>query len=82
MPKFIKRIVMMENLSETEFALQTGNDSFLPKYFIEISDLMRKKIENRKIYQSELGNHPFSRSINATKILPHFKKGEGLAVSF
>jgi hypothetical protein len=45
MPKFIKRIVMIETLSETEFALQPGKDSFIPKYFVEISDLMRKKIE-------------------------------------
>ena len=69
---------MMENLSETEFALQPGKDSFIPKYFVEISDLMREKIEIMKIYQSELGNHPFSRSIDSTKIRHHFRKGEGV----
>ena len=31
-----------------------------------------------KIYQSECGTHPFSRSLDLTKILHHFKKGEGV----
>jgi len=59
---FIKKIYMMETLSETEFALSTKEDSFIPNVFVDISDFMDKKIEIMKIFDSEIGEHPFPRS--------------------
>ncbi|MDD3597875.1 PIG-L deacetylase family protein [Sulfuricurvum sp.] len=59
---FIKKIYMMETLSETEFAPGTKEDSFIPNVFVDISDFMERKIEIMKIYASEIAEHPFPRS--------------------
>ena len=59
---FIKKIYMMETLSETEFAPSIKEDSFVPNVFIDISNYMDKKIEIMKVYESEIGEHPFPRS--------------------
>ncbi len=59
---FIKKIYMMETLSETEFAPSTKEDSFIPNVFVDISDFMDKKIEIMKVYESEIAEHPFPRS--------------------
>lgn len=59
---FIKKIYMMETLSETEFAPSTKEDSFIPNVFIDISEYFEKKIEIMKIFSSEIAPHPFPRS--------------------
>jgi len=59
---FIKKIYMMETLSETEFAPSTKEDSFVPNVFVDISGFMEKKIKIMKVYESEIGTHPFPRS--------------------
>jgi N-acetylglucosamine malate deacetylase 1 len=59
---FIKKIYMIETLSETEFAPSTKEDSFIPNSFIDISEYMDKKIEIMKIFESEIAEHPFPRS--------------------
>lgn len=59
---FIKKIYMMETLSETEFAPSTKEDSFVPNVFTNISDFFNKKIEIMNIYESEMAEHPFPRS--------------------
>lgn len=58
---FIKKILTMEILSETDFAPKGEN--FSPNYFVDVSEYMDKKIDILKIYKSELGEHPFPRSI-------------------
>lgn len=58
----IKKIYMMEILSETEFAPSTKEDSFIPNVFVDISDCFDKKLEIMRVYQSEIGAHPFPRS--------------------
>ena len=59
---FIKKIYMMETLSETEFAPSTKEDSFIPNVFVDISEFFEKKIEIMKIFESEILEHPFPRS--------------------
>jgi LmbE family N-acetylglucosaminyl deacetylase len=66
---FIKKIYMIETLSETEFAPSTKEDSFIPNVFVDISDFMDKKIEIMKIFESEISEHPFPRSIRNLKAL-------------
>lgn len=58
----IKKIYMMETLSETEFAPSTKEDSFIPNVFVDISEHFEKKLEIMRVYQSEIGAHPFPRS--------------------
>ncbi|MDD3324212.1 MAG: PIG-L family deacetylase [Sulfurospirillaceae bacterium] len=59
---FIKKIYMMETLSETEFAPSTKEDSFIPNVFVDISEFFEKKIEIMKVFKSEMAEHPFPRS--------------------
>lgn len=66
---FIKKIYMMETLSETEFVPSTKEDSFIPNTFVDISAYFEKKIEIMKIFKSEISMHPFPRSERNLKSL-------------
>ena len=66
---FIKKIYMVETLSETEFAPSTKEDSFIPNIFVDISEFMNKKIEIMKVFESEIAEYPFPRSIRNLKAL-------------
>ena len=66
---FIKKIYMMETLSETEFAPSVKEDSFIPNVYVDISKFFEKKLEIMRIYESELGTHPFPRSEKNLKAL-------------
>ncbi|WP_375724883.1 PIG-L family deacetylase [Arcobacter sp. KX21116] len=66
---FIKKIYMMETLSETEFAPSTKEDSFIPNVFSDVSEFFEKKIEIMKIFKSEIEEHPFPRSERNLKAL-------------
>ncbi|MFH1310456.1 MAG: PIG-L family deacetylase, partial [Candidatus Omnitrophota bacterium] len=81
----IKKIAMMEILSETEFAPSTKEDSFVPNMFVDITDYVDSKIEVFNIYKSEIGNHPFPRSERNIRALSTFRgatAGCGYAESF
>jgi len=66
---FIKKIYMMETLSETEFAPATKEDSFIPNVFVDISEYMDKKLEIMRVFESEIAQHPFPRSERNIKAL-------------
>lgn len=70
---FIKMILMMETISETEFGPAGVADSFSPNYFVDISGFLDKKIDIMKIYERELGMHPFPRSAENIKALAVFR---------
>lgn len=48
---FIKKILMYETISETDFS---PIKSFLPNYFVDISYFCKKKIEAMHIYKTEI----------------------------
>ena len=70
---FIKKLYMMETLSETEFSLSTKEDSFVPNVFVDISEFMDKKIKLMNIYESEIGKHPFPRSERNIRALATYR---------
>ncbi|MEY8414987.1 PIG-L family deacetylase [Tissierella praeacuta] len=57
----IKKVLVMEIISETDFSYNPT--AFRPNYFIDITKYVDKKIEIMKVYESELKEHPFPRSI-------------------
>jgi len=59
---FLKKIYMMETLSETEFAPCINGANFAPNVFVDISDYLEKKVEIMKNYVSEMSSHPFPRN--------------------
>lgn len=63
----IKQIMTMEIISETEFG--GPRNPFIPNYYIDITNYMDKKIQAMEIYNTELGQFPFPRSIENIKAL-------------
>jgi len=66
---FVKQVLLYECISETEFAPAIPERVFQPNYFVDISGLFDRKKEIMKIYESELGEHPFPRSLRNIEAL-------------
>lgn len=78
---FIKQVLMYECISETEFAPNLPEKVFIPNYFVDISEYMNEKLEIMKIYDSEIGKHPFPRSIKNIEALAIFR-GASVGVKY
>ena len=70
---FIKKVLMYECLSETEFAPALNEKVFLPNHFVDISTYYDEKERILKIYESEIGEHPFPRSLRNLKALATYR---------
>ena len=66
---FIQRIYMMEALSETEFAPAIPSSSFNPNVYVDITPYMNRKLEIMAMYEKELMNEPFPRSLSSIRAL-------------
>ena len=69
---FIKIIKQYEVLSETNLA-SIKNKNFFPNNHIDVTKYIKKKIEIMKIYKSEMGKFPFSRSKEAIIALAMYR---------
>lgn len=69
---FIKRVLAYETISETEFGLDAGH-SFMPNYFVDISQFLELKIKAMEIYSSEISSFPFPRSRVAIEALARYR---------
>lgn len=70
---FIREVFMYECLSETEFAPALPEKAFIPNCYIDITGKMEEKLQLMRIYESELGEHPFPRSERNIKALATFR---------
>lgn len=70
---FIREVLMYECISETEFAPALPEKAFIPNCFIDVTDHMTEKLSLMRIYDSELGQHPFPRSERNIKALATFR---------
>ncbi len=70
---FIKKVLMYECISETEFAPALPENVFMPNYFVDITSFINAKLSITGIYKSEIGEHPFPRSSDNIKALAHFR---------
>jgi LmbE family N-acetylglucosaminyl deacetylase len=76
---------MYECISETEFAPALSENVFIPNYFVDITEYLQIKLEIMKVFESEIGEHPFPRSLENIKSLAHFRGasvGVGYAEAF
>ncbi len=64
----IRKIMMMETLSETDFA-ESSRGGFVPNMFVDISKQFDRKMQILKVYESELKPHPFPRSAKSIECL-------------
>jgi len=65
----IQTVLTYETLSETNFQLSRENPSFQPNLFVDITGYLQPKLDLLSIYSSEIGSHPFPRSLDAVKSL-------------
>ena len=65
----VKRVMTYETPSETEFGLNPVEQSFRPNLFVDISEQLDSKLKLLSIYESELGEHPFPRSLDSIRAL-------------
>ena len=70
---YIKQVLLYECISETEFAPALHEKTFIPNYFTDITDFIEKKLQIMRIYESEMGEHPFPRSEENIKALATFR---------
>lgn len=66
---FIKRLYMIEALSETEFAPSFPSDSFCPNVFVDITPYIEKKMEIMSMYKTEVMQEPYPRSLSSIRAL-------------
>jgi len=78
---YVKKILMYECLSETEFAPCLPENIFQPNYYVDISNYFKKKIIAMQIYKSEIGEHPFPRSLKNIEALSIFR-GASVGVEY
>ncbi len=70
---YIRRILMYECLSETEFAPALPENIFMPNVFVDIADFFEKKIEIMNVYKSECMPNPLPRSVDAIESLARYR---------
>ncbi len=78
---FIKQVLLYECISETEFAPALPEKVFLPNYYVDVTPYFHKKLEIMKIYESEIAEHPFPRSIRNIEALAVFR-GASVGVEY
>ncbi len=59
----VKRVLCYEVPSSTEWAPPTPSNMFAPNVFVDIEDVVEKKIDAIKAYNSELREYPHPRSV-------------------
>lgn len=82
---FLRRIYMMETLSETEFAPAISGLQFTPNSFVDITQYLQRKIEIMATFASEFGAPPFPRSAENIEALARLRgssSGSNYAESF
>lgn len=70
---FIKRILMCEVISETDFAPALQSEAFIPTVFVDISEVAEQKKEALKIFETELMEAPYTRSYRAIEALEIYR---------
>ena len=70
---FIKKVLMMEIISETDFAPPLPENIFLPNIFIDISDFFNEKIKMLSKFESELLKAPLTRSTDSMEALNRYR---------
>ena len=69
----VKRIFSYETLSETEWAAPFGDNSFVPTFFVNITEYLPMKIEAMKCFRTQLREFPNPRSLEAIEALANFR---------
>lgn len=70
---FLRKVMMMEVISETDFAPPLPENVFIPNVFVDISEFMDRKIEILKLFSSELLEYPNTRSLDTMRAYNRYR---------
>jgi len=70
----VKAVMTMEILSETNFGYPAC--SSIPNFYVDISDTLEQKLQAAMIYDTEMGEHPFPRSLADIRALATLRGSE------
>jgi len=65
----VRRILAYETPSETDFALPPQGPGLTLNYYIDIGPFLERKLALLRLYEEELGDFPFPRSLRAVEAL-------------
>lgn len=68
---FLKRVLLMEIISETDNAM--SDRGFVPNFFVNIDDFIEQKIEIMKNYAGEMKGSPFPRNTDSIRGLALYR---------
>ena len=74
----IRKVLTYETLSETNFRINPLSTEFSPNIFVDISDFIEEKLSLLSIYNTELLNHPFPRSLASVKAQAYYEVPNGV----
>lgn len=70
---FIRRILMFEALSETEFSPAIPASSFCPNVYVDITPYIDRKLEIMELYNNEIMPEPYPRSLSSIRALARIR---------
>jgi LmbE family N-acetylglucosaminyl deacetylase len=65
----VKRVLVYEALSETEFCGDPDSNGFRPNVYVDITNYQEKKLRLAEVYTGEMAEFPFPRSEEAMRAL-------------
>ena len=78
---YIKKILMYETLSETEFAPAFQGSAFVPNVFNDITSYLDRKLEIMQLFTTEQMEEPLPRAMSSIKALGRFR-GSRIGVNY
>ena len=70
---FVKKIMMCEVISETDFAPALPENTFIPNVFVDVSEFFEEKMKIMEIFESELLDAPFTRSMDSIRAYNRYR---------
>lgn len=70
---FLKKVLMCEVISETDFAIATAENAFIPNVFVDITEFRDEKMDILNLYKCELLEDPHTRSFSAIEALQRYR---------
>jgi LmbE family N-acetylglucosaminyl deacetylase len=70
---FVKKVLAYETMSETDYGLKPEDGGFKPNVFVDVSSYLKQKLEILSIFESEVQDFPFPRSLKALESLAYVR---------
>jgi N-acetylglucosamine malate deacetylase 1 len=70
---YVNEIYSFEVLSSTEWVAPSAKNTFIPNRFVDISNVIERKIKALNAYAEEMRDYPHSRSIETVELLAKYR---------